>query len=329
MLANLVLVVWIITGGAGYIGAHVVRALLAKGLDAVVIDDLSTGLVERLPEGVKTHQLDVLDTVGLVDVLQSENVQGVMHLAAKKSVEDSVKDPLFYWHQNVAGFRSVLAAAAASHVGSIVLSSSSSVYGEGSGALITEDSPADPVNPYGDTKLACERMLRAFAVAHQVRWISLRYFNVAGTAPEVEFDRHSRTLLPLVLGRLAAGLPPLIFGDDYPTRDGTCIRDYVHVVDLANAHVAAALRVESEAVNAAFNIGRGAGVSVLEVVDAARRITRVSIEASVLPRRPGDAAEVVGGVERAQEQLSWSARLGLDDMITSEWAALGQLRGFG
>ncbi|WP_432570111.1 UDP-glucose 4-epimerase GalE [Kineococcus sp. SYSU DK005] len=311
---------WLLTGGAGYIGAHVAQVMHDAGEDVVVVDDLSTGRAGRLPATVPLHRFDIADTAALSQLMVDAKVNGVIHLAAKKSVEESVRDPLLYWQQNVQAFHSVLTAMSASGVHRIVLSSSASVYGQPSGGMVSEEAPTLPANPYGHTKLACEQMLKAAAEPLGLRWIALRYFNVAGAAGGVLANEASSSVVPLVLEELKAGRAPRIHGADYSTADGTCIRDYVHVLDLARAHVVSAQRLVRGPAAEVFNIGRGVGISVRELVDEAREVTGVGIDPLICPRRPGDVAEVVAAVDKAHEQLGWEASLGLKEMIGSEWA---------
>lgn len=316
---------WLLTGGAGYIGSHVARALLASGRGVVVLDDLSTGHSELVPAGVPFVEASTLDTDAVCAALRDHDVTGVIHLAAKKAVAESVADPLLYWRENVEGMRSLLTAMADAGVPAIVYSSSAAVYGTpetmSDAGLVTEDTPLRPESPYGQTKVAGEWMLRSLARVDAVRYASLRYFNVAGTgAPELA-DRSVNNLVPLVLQALADGRPPKVFGDDYPTRDGTCIRDYIHVVDLADAHVAAAAALEGGTRAATYNVGRGEGVTVKEVIYAIQAAVGEDFEYEVTDRRPGDPAAYAADAELIAADLGWRSRLDLDDMVRSAWAA--------
>ncbi|NUR25717.1 MAG: UDP-glucose 4-epimerase GalE, partial [Catenulispora sp.] len=260
---------WLVTGGAGYIGAHVAAALAADGVDVVVFDDLSTGVKDRVPDGVELVVGSVLDRSALDGALSGREVQGVVHLAGKKQVAESVADPLFYFHENVEGLRVLLTALRDHGVGSLVFSSSAAVYGMPDVEYVTEDTPCAPLSPYGLTKLVGEQMIAAAAAAHPLSHVNIRYFNVAGTARPELADRGAANLIPMVFERITAGLPPRVFGDDYPTPDGTCIRDYIHVADLAEAHVAAVRRLASGPTTAlTLNAGRGVGVSVREIITA-------------------------------------------------------------
>ena len=311
---------WLITGGAGYIGAHVVRAMREAGEGAVVYDDLSTGIAERVPAGVPLVVGSTLDGELLAHTLAEHAVTGVVHLAAKKQVGESVDRPLHYYRENVEGLRVLLEAVTAAGVPSFVFSSSAAVYGMPDVALVTEETPCAPMSPYGETKLAGEWLVRATGHATGLSTASLRYFNVAGTAAPELADVGIFNLVPMVFEKLTANAPPRIFGDDYETPDGTCVRDYIHVVDLAEAHVAAARALRSSpGRDLTLNIGRGEGVSVREMIDRINAITGYDHPPTVTPRRPGDPARVVASADRAAAELGWNAKHDVQDMITSAW----------
>lgn len=319
---------WLVTGGAGYIGAHVVAALRAQGEEVVVVDDLSTGDRTRVADAVFVEGT-ILDEELLRRVLREHDITGIVHIAAKKQVGESVEKPLHYYEQNVDGTMRLLRAAVAENVSSFVFSSSAATYGMPPTELVTEDSPTVPMSPYGTSKLVGEWMSRDVAQAAGLRVIALRYFNVAGaTAPELG-DPGVFNLIPLAFRALTAGEPPRIFGADYPTPDGTCIRDYVHVGDIADAHVAAARHLSDgrlatgEEIPAfrVFNIGRGEGVSVREVLDVVRDVTGIDTEPVVVDRRPGDPAAYAAVVDRINRELGWSSRYDLREMVASAWAA--------
>ncbi|PJE94258.1 UDP-glucose 4-epimerase GalE [Streptomyces carminius] len=317
---------WMVTGGAGYIGAHVVRAMVADGQSVVVYDDLSTGDATRVPEGVSLVVGDVLDRQKLDTVIREHGVTGVIHIAAKKQVPESVARPLHYYRQNVTGLRTLLEAAAEAGVRRFVFSSSAAVYGMPDVDLVTEDTPCVPLSPYGETKLVGEWMVRAAGQAHGIGNVSLRYFNVAGAgAPELG-DTGVFNLIPMVFERLEKGERPRIFGDDYPTPDGTCVRDFIHVQDIASAHLAAARRLVEEdgaatPVSLVLNIGRSEGISVREMVERVCKATgHEQLRPEVLGRRPGDPARVVAAADRIRAELGWSARYGAEEMIESAWA---------
>ncbi|WP_432157147.1 MULTISPECIES: UDP-glucose 4-epimerase GalE [unclassified Streptomyces] len=314
---------WLVTGGAGYIGAHVVRALAEGGQSVVVYDDLSTGTAERVPEGVPLVVGSVLDAERLGQAVRDHAVTGVVHIAAKKQVGESVEQPLHYYRENVTGLQTLLEVMAANGVDRIVFSSSAAVYGMPDVDLVTEDTPCLPMSPYGETKLVGEWLIKAAAAAHGLRAASLRYFNVAGAASPELADTGVFNLIPMVFERLEADEAPRIFGDDYATPDGTCVRDYIHVEDIASAHLAAARRLEDAPAGTALslNIGRGEGSSVREMVDRILKVTgREDLAPTVVERRAGDPARVVAAADRIHQELGWSARYDLDAMIESAWA---------
>ncbi|MBT2470619.1 UDP-glucose 4-epimerase GalE, partial [Streptomyces sp. ISL-66] len=263
---------FLITGGAGYIGAHVVRAMLLAGEEVVVLDDLSTGNADRVPQGVPLVVGSVLDRQVLDETFARHEITGVVHLAGKKQVGESVEKPLHYYEENVQGLTVLLGAVAAAGVRNFLFSSSASVYGMPDVDLVTEDTPCLPLSPYGETKLAGEWLVRAAGKAHGISTACLRYFNVAGAATPELADTGVYNLVPMIFERFDKGEGARIFGDDYPTPDGTCIRDYIHVADLAEAHVVAARKLvewgaQGEYRDLTVNIGRGEGVSVREMVD--------------------------------------------------------------
>ncbi|SEG86344.1 UDP-glucose 4-epimerase [Actinacidiphila yanglinensis] len=312
----------LITGGAGYIGSHVVRALAAAGEDTVVLDDLSTGDPARLPAGVPLERGSVLDRPLLDRVLGRYAVDGIVHVAGRKQVAESVERPLYYYQENVEGLRTVLDAAVGAGVRRIVFSSSAAVYGPTDADLVTEDLPCAPMSPYGETKLAGEWLLAAAGRAHGLATASLRYFNVAGAATPELADTGVSNIVPMVFRRLGEGLPPRIFGDDYPTPDGTCVRDYVHVEDIASAHVAAARRLARDPeASLVLNIGTGRGVSVAEMVAViAEETGHTGLTPEIGPRRPGDPARVIASAEAITRELDWRARYDVRQMVGSAWA---------
>ncbi|MEU1025253.1 UDP-glucose 4-epimerase GalE [Streptomyces sp. NPDC005904] len=318
---------WLITGGAGYIGAHVVRALTEAGERAVVYDDLSTGIADRVPAGVPLVTGSTLDADLLARTLEDHAITGVVHLAAKKQVGESVEQPLRYYRQNVEGLRVLLDAVVAAGVPSFVFSSSAAVYGMPDVDLVTEETPCVPMSPYGETKLAGEWLVRATGRAHGLATASLRYFNVAGAASPELADTGVFNLVPMVFEKLTAGEAPKIFGADYATPDGTCVRDYIHVADVAEAHVAAARRLASAApgTDLTLNVGRGEGVSVRAMTDLINQVTGHATTAEVTARRPGDPARVVASADRVAAELSWSAERDVRDMIASAWAGWTRL----
>lgn len=314
---------WLVTGGAGYIGAHVVRALQQRGLAPVVLDDLSSGIAEFVPDGVPNIEGDILDTRLLAAVLGDHDCEGVIHVAGFKYAGVSVQRPLHTYAQNVQGTASVLQAMLEAGVSNIVFSSSAAVYGTPDTDLVTEASPQRPESPYGESKLVGEWLINDVVRAHEgVRGVSLRYFNVVGSATDEVYDASPHNLFPLVIEALLAGRVPRINGGDYPTPDGTCVRDYVHVGDLADAHVAAALALaEGRPLRPAYNLGSGDGLSVRQVMDAMARVTGVAFTPEVAPRRPGDPARIVADGSAAAADLGWRMSYSVDEMVASAWSA--------
>ncbi|MCX5280277.1 UDP-glucose 4-epimerase GalE [Streptomyces sp. NBC_00198] len=311
---------WLITGGAGYIGAHVARAMAEAGERLVVLDDLSSGVPNRLPEDIPLVQGSSLDGDLLKRVLSEHAITGVVHLAARKQVGESVAHPTRYYQENVGGLATVLEAVAGAGVKRFVFSSSAAVYGNPDVDLITEDTPCAPMSPYGETKLAGEWLVRATGRAHGIATVCLRYFNVAGAASPELADTGVFNIVPMVFDRLTRGEAPRIFGDDYPTPDGTTVRDYIHVADLAEAHLAAARRLaEGAGGDLTVNIGRGEGVSVRELMTLVSEVTGDPRQPVVEPRRPGDAPRAVASAALAGERLGWSARRGVPEMVESAW----------
>lgn len=312
---------WLITGGAGYIGAHVVRALGEAGERVVVLDDLSSGNPGRLPDGVPLVRGSTSDRALLDRVLALHGVSGVIHLAAKKQVGESVEKPLLYYRENIGGLTVLLEAVAAAGVRSFLFSSSAAVYGVPEAELITEEAPCVPINPYGETKLAGEWLVRAAGRAHGLSTGCLRYFNVAGAAAPELSDTGVFNVIPMFFDRLTRGEAPLIFGDDYDTPDGSCIRDYIHVSDLADAHLAVArrLRAQDGPGDLTVNIGRGEGVSVRELADLVAEVTGLDQRPESGPRRPGDASKAMASCDRISGELGWKARRGVREMVGSAW----------
>ncbi|MFJ3773051.1 UDP-glucose 4-epimerase GalE [Streptomyces sp. NPDC090075] len=315
---------WLITGGAGFIGAHVVRAMLAAGERVAVYDDLSTGDPARVPDDVTFVKGSVLDGTLLRRTLTDLRIDGVVHLAAKKQVGESVERPLHYYHENVQGLRTLLEAAAGTGVRHFLFSSSAAVYGMPDVDLVTEDTPCVPLNPYGETKLAGEWLVRATGRAHGMTTACLRYFNVAGAAAGHLADTGVSNLVPMVFEKLTEGSAPVIFGDDYATPDGTCVRDFIHVEDIASAHLAAAraLPGREPGSDLTVNIGRGEGVSVREMITLIGEVTGYGPAAAPVaaPRRAGDPARVVASADRVRAELGWTARHDARAMVTSAWA---------
>jgi UDP-glucose 4-epimerase len=314
-------VTWLITGGAGYIGAHVVRAFLAAGVRVVVLDDLSSGRSERVPEGVPLVVAAMSDRDALRRVLREHHVAGAVHLAGRKQVAESVALPLFYYRENVGGCESLLQAMLDVGVHRLVFSSSAAVYGVPGCGTVTESSPVEPVNPYGTTKLVCERMISDVGNTGALDWVALRYFNVAGAAAPALGDPGASNLIPMIFDALSRGRPPTIFGADYPTPDGTCVRDFIHVGDLADAHLCAVRALQGGLSAAVYNVGRGRGASVREVIDLVAEVTGQHLAPCLAPRRPGDPPSVVADATRITAELGWRPDKDLGDMVGSAWAS--------
>ncbi|MBN3929796.1 UDP-glucose 4-epimerase GalE [Streptomyces verrucosisporus] len=322
---------WLVTGGIGYVGAHVARAMAEAGERVVVLDDVSSGLPERLPPGVPLVRGSVADRALLDRTIAAHQVAGVVHLAAKKQVGESVEHPLTYYRENLYGLTVLLEAVVAAGVRRFVFSSSAAVYGMPDVDPVTEDTPCVPMSPYGETKLAGEWLVRAAGRAHGLSTACLRYFNVAGAARPELSDVGVSNVIPMFFDALTRGEAPRIFGDDYPTPDGTCVRDYIHVADLAEAHLAAARRLAGLPAGGdlTVNVGTGEGVSVRELADLVAGITGVREPAPVVvPRRPGDPARVVASAGRIGVELGWAPRYGVREMVASAWEGW-RLRGAG
>ncbi len=312
----------LVTGGAGYIGSHVVRSFALAGMEAVVIDDLSSGHREFVPEAVPFISCSILDTAQLVDVMRKHHVEAVVHLAGFKYAGVSVDRPLHTYEQNVQGTASLLSAMEQAGVSVMVFSSSAAVFGTPDVDLVTEQTPTVPESPYGESKLIGEWLLRSTSRATGLRHTSLRYFNVVGSAVPDLYDTSPHNLFPLVIKALNENRTPTIFGDDYPTPDGTCVRDYIHVADLADAHVVATSKLlAGESLEPVYNLGSGDGVSVRQIMTAVSEVTGVEFEPEIAPRRPGDPARIVATGELAARDLDWRMRHTLDDMVRSAWSA--------
>ena len=317
---------WLITGGAGYIGAHVVSAFTDAGLEPVVVDNLSSGRTGFVPDGVRLEVGDVRDVDLLRRVMREHRVDAVVHLAAFKYAGASVAQPLHTYEQNVVGTMGLLAAMQQEGVESLVFSSSSAVYGTPDVDVVTEDTPVGPESPYGESKLVGEWLLRDQARVTGLRHTSLRYFNVVGSTVVPDTSPHN--LFPLVMDALDRGEAPRIFGGDYPTPDGTCVRDYVHVADVAAAHVTAAVSLtEGTDLDPVYNLGSGTGVSVRQIMDAFAQVTGTDFTPVTVERRPGDPARIVASGESARRDLGWTMRHSLAEMVASAWSTHRPLAG--
>jgi len=321
----------LVTGGAGYVGSVTVERLVEAGHAVVVVDDLSTGHRASVPPEATYVDLRYGDAHAMTRALTDHSIDAVLHCAAKSIVPESMADPALYYRENVVGGIALLDAMRSADVRRLVLSSTAAVYGVPESSPIPEDAPLRPINPYGATKAALEGAIASYGAAYGLRSVRLRYFNVAG-ASERNGEAHDPEshLIPLVLAAVEGGRPVTLFGDDYPTRDGTCIRDYIHVLDLADAHLAALEATDpgdtrtgppdgSESI--ALNLGTSDGYSVREVLDAAARVVGREIPHRLGARRVGDPSVLVADAGRAGEVLDWHARrTDLDDVIGSAWA---------
>lgn len=314
----------LVTGGAGYVGGFAVRALLAAGERVVVLDDLSAGHRETVPAGVPLVVVNLRDGPALREALRGVEFRSVMHFAANAYVGESVRDPRKYWENNVAGTLNLLGLCLDRHVHEFVFSSTCAVYGEPPVESLHEDLPRAPVNPYGRTKMVIEQALEDYGAANGLRSFRLRYFNASGASDDglLGEDHEPEThLIPLVLRAVVSGDPLRVFGTDWPTPDGTCVRDYVHVGDLATAHVAALGRLREGHPGGALNLGTGRGTSVLEVIEAARRVTGRDVPWQAAPHRPGDPPFLVAAPGRAGSVLGWTPRwTSIDRIVASAWA---------
>ena len=314
----------LVTGGAGYIGSHTVAELLALGEDVVVVDSLETGHKEAVLGG-KLYTCDLRDEAAMKQVFSENDIDAVIHFAANSLVGESMTNPGKYYHNNVYGTLCLLERMQEAGVKRIVFSSTAATYGNPERVPIEESDRTEPTNAYGETKLAMERMMRWFDTAHGMKYVSLRYFNAAGAheSGKIGEDHKPEThLVPVVL-QVALGQREAIamFGDDYPTPDGTCIRDYIHVQDLADAHVLAVKKLREGGESAVYNLGNGKGYSVREVVEVARRVTGHPIPARVEPRRAGDPAILVASSAATCAELGWQPkRASLEDIIASAWS---------
>jgi UDP-glucose 4-epimerase len=314
----------LVTGGAGYVGAHACKALARAGFTPVVFDNLSTGWGEAVKWG-PLAQGDLMDRASIDRALADHRPVAVMHFAALSLVGEAVQDPARYWRVNLGGALNLWEACAAAGVRNVVLSSTCATYGDHGDARLTEDSPQRPINAYGGSKLAVERTLMDFGTAFGMRHVIFRYFNVAGADPEGDLgEQHlpETHLIPLTLDAVAGKRAALtIHGTDYPTADGTCVRDYVHVMDLAEAHVLGLQRLLDGKDSAVFCLGTGRGFSVREVIEASRAITNREVPVILGARRPGDAASLVLASSRATTELCWEPRRStLRQMIGDAWA---------
>ena len=313
----------VVTGGAGYIGSHAVRALADAGHAVAVLDDLSAGHAQALPKGVPLVRAGIHDRAAVHKLLVDHRADAVMHFAAWLKVGESVQQPIEYYRNNVTGTLGVLEAMRDAGVKRFIFSSTCAVYGEPDVVPMTETLPKNPINSYGETKLAIERALPHLERAHGIKWIALRYFNAAGAHPDGTIgEDHADEihLIPLAIGAANGGTPLKVFGEDYPTPDGTCLRDYIHVCDLADAHLRALAALERGAASGALNIGTGTPHSVKSVIDTVSRVVGRPVTWLSAPRRPGDPAVLYASSDRAQRELDWQPQYSdLEVIVRHAW----------
>ena len=310
----------LVVGGAGYIGAHVAYLLQENGYGVRIYDDFSNGLKTRIDGKFSDVVIgDVLDRQALISAC--EGIDAVIHLAAKKAVGESVDNPLKYYENNVGGTLNLLAAMSLKGVKRIVFSSTAAVYAPSEKLSITEDDLTEPLSPYGQTKLLSEKLISAVAKAENLSAISLRYFNVVGALRDEFADNSKDNLVPKVFAALKAGKNPEIYGSDYPTKDGSCIRDYIHVSDLAKAHLVALEKVFAANVDEVYNVGSGTGYSVTEMINQIAESIGKSITPTLSPRRPGDTAQLIASIAKIERNLGWKPERSLKEMIDSAWHA--------
>ena len=314
----------LVCGGAGYIGSHAVRQLIDKGEEVIIVDNLETGHEDAIHPKAKFYKVDIRDEKSLNKVFEENDIDVVVHFAANSLVGESMTNPLKYFNNNVHGTEVLLKVMLAHDVNKIVFSSTAATYGEPKNIPILESDETNPTNAYGETKLCMEKMMKWADKAHGVKYISLRYFNVAGAhvSGEIGEDHNPEThLIPLIL-QVPLGKREFIsiFGDDYETHDGTCIRDYIHVTDLADAHILAVHKLREGSESNIYNLGSGNGFTVKEMIEAARKVTEHEIPAKVCERRAGDPAKLVASSEKARRELGWNPKYeNVEDMISSAW----------
>jgi UDP-glucose-4-epimerase GalE len=312
----------LVTGGAGYIGSHTVRLLLEQGYDVAVVDDLSKGYKQNVPAKL-LYEINIADTAAVAELMRQTRTEAVVHFAAFSAVGESMAEPERYFANNAGGSLSLLTAMLRTGVKHIVFSSSAAVYGDPRTVPIPESSPIQPVNPYGESKAMVETMLRWFDRIHHVTSVALRYFNAAGADPEGRLgERHNPEthLIPLLVRAVLTGQPITVFGDDYPTPDGTCIRDYIHVNDLAEAHILALGHLMAGGASVQLNVGTGAGHTVMETVRAVEEVTGRKVPYVVGPRRPGDPPSLVAASDKLRSTLGWAPRYAdLRTIVAHAW----------
>jgi UDP-glucose 4-epimerase len=312
----------LVTGGAGYIGSHTVRLLLRQGHDVVVVDNLSKGYRHNVPEG-RLRELDLANTPALTALMREQGTEAVIHFAAFIAVGESMREPARYFSNNVCGSLSLLTAMVEAGVKHIVFSSTAAVYGNPEGSPILESFPIQPVNPYGESKVVVETLLRWFDQIHGLTSVCLRYFNASGADPDGHLGEEHEPethLIPLMLRAVITGKPVTIFGGDYDTPDGTCVRDYIHVNDLAQAHILAVEHLTSGGASDQFNVGTGTGHTVLEMIRAVEAVTGAKVPYTVGARREGDPPSLVAGSVKLRTKLGWSPQYAdLQTIVQHAW----------
>lgn len=315
----------LVLGGAGYIGSHTVYELIDAGRDVVVVDNLQTGFRQAVHPKARFYEVDIRNRAALEHVFDSEDIEGVIHFAASSQVGESMVDPLKYYDNNLGGTMVLLQAMVAHGIDKIVFSSTAATYGEPERVPILEDDPTHPTNCYGETKLSMEKMMSWVSQAHGLRYVALRYFNACGAhvSGQIGEAHNPETHLVPVILQVPNGKREkiMVFGDDYPTKDGTCVRDYIHVTDLAQAHILALDYLLGGGGNNVFNLGNGVGFTVQEVIDVARKVTGHPIPAEIAPRRAGDPAQLIASSQKAKDVLGWNPRFdSLETIISTAWA---------
>lgn len=313
----------LVTGGAGYIGSHTVKMLLEKNYEVVIVDNLSRGHIEAIPQGVPFEKIDLLDYSNLLKSVKKYKIDAVIHFAAFTYVGESVENPEMYYRNNVMGSFNLANAVNEAGIKKFVFSSTCSIYGNPERVPISENQPSNPINPYAKTKLMIEDILDDYDTAYGIKHIALRYFNASGCSDDSSIgESHDPEphLIPLIIYTAQGTKEKIsIYGDDYDTPDGTCIRDYIHVNDLADAHIRALDYMDKTGKSDVINVGTGNGYSVKEMIDAAKRITQKEIKSEIVPRRAGDPARLVADNTKAKNVLGWTPKYDLDGIITTAW----------
>ena len=313
----------LVTGGAGYIGSHTVRKLIEKNHEVVVLDNLSRGHIESVPKNVHFEKTDLLDYDSLVKAVNKYPIDAVIHFAAFAYVGESVENPEMYYSNNVQGSFNLINAVNNKKINKFVFSSTCSIYGNPINVPISENEPSAPINPYAKTKLTIEHILNDYKDAYNLNYVALRYFNAAGDSDDGEIgESHDPEphLIPLVLFAALGKRDSIkIYGDDYPTKDGTCIRDYIHVYDLADAHIRALEYLDNKVESTIINLGTGDGYSVKEIIDEAKKVTGIYIKSEITGRRAGDPAVLIADNRKAKEILGWQPEYNLNKIIETAW----------